>query len=86
MVNAETLSDYEMWVFISSMLFSAIVGFLTSFLPSLGDESGPAWELFWLIILMSVLLAGSALMALRKRKALTSETVDVAFKATDAGP
>jgi hypothetical protein len=39
MVNADVLSDYEIWFFSASLAFSSVVGFLVAYLQSLEDET-----------------------------------------------
>ena len=71
MVDASVLADYEVWFFISSLLSSAVVGFLVAFFqsyPEPGETGRPSASLLATTLMFAVLLVISVAMTLMKRR------------------
>jgi formate/nitrite transporter FocA (FNT family) len=85
MVDASTLSDYEVWFFLSSVLASAFVGFLVPYLMVRADDPSAA-SLFWMTTVMAVLFAISFCMALGKRSLLRRRGRTMKLKTSLAAP
>jgi hypothetical protein len=82
MVDASTLTDYEVWFFISSILSSAFFGFLVSFVQQLGTKGSDATLLGLTTLVWLVLLAIAVLMAFSKRSRLRKKSDTIRLKAS----
>jgi positive regulator of sigma E activity len=78
MVDASVLADYEVWFFISSILATAVVGFLVAYLESQGDTS-----LLTTTLVFVGLLAISCIMTFVKRHKLRKKSKDVKLRAIE---
>jgi len=78
MVDASVLGDYEIWLFISSILASAVVGFFVAYLQS---ED----EIYLLVntIIFLILFIISIIMAILKRNKLRAKSKQINLKATE---
>jgi len=76
MVNATVLTDYEVWFFISSVLSSAVVGFLIAFL----QQHQGSW--LAMTIVLFVLLIVSCAMTFVKRHKLRQKSKVIPMQAT----
>ena len=83
MVDASALEDYEIWFFISSLLFAVVVGFGVPYLQSCevsswGDRIlGINTGIFFVLFVLSLIIA------LRKRHALKAKSKEVNLKVTN---
>ena len=84
MVDASILEDYEIWLFISSLLGSAVVGFLVSLLQAMDTKSAALNYIGWTTVVFVVLFAISIIVALRKRSALRKEGRDIELRTSGA--
>jgi hypothetical protein len=82
MVDAKVLEDYEIWFFISSLLFAAVVGFGVPFLQSCETATGADTMLAANTGVWLILFGVSLIIALRKRHILKCKSREVTFKAT----
>lgn len=84
MVEAQVLADYELWFFLSSLLFGAVVGFGVGFLQSVPRhkiEPNADWSLLWITLVWLILFSVTLVTALRKRSALRSKTKSITLRA-----
>lgn len=79
MVDASSLGDYEVWVFIASLICNFLVGFVVATF-SAGESSQGAFIAFDILCL--ILLGLSIFMAIRKRRKMNIErkTIPLAVK------
>jgi len=77
MVDASVLADYEVWVFISSILGSAVTGFLVAYCQ---NNQG---SLLAMTIILAILFLISLIMSSVKRCKLKKKSQIVELKATD---
>src|SRR4051812_29767417 len=70
MVNASALSDYEMWVFMSSVLSNAVVGFGVAYFQAKDASSAIAPEVGWGTVVFGVLMAACIMRAIFVRVTL----------------
>ena len=80
MVDARVLEDYEIWFFISTLLFGAVIGFGVPFLQSCEAAKGGDALLGAITGVWLVLFAVSFIVALRKRHALKCKSKEVTLK------
>ena len=82
MVDASTLSDYEVWFFVSSSLLS----FFTGFLVALIQEADPKAQFILKIVtgLFLLLLIGSLIMTFMKRHRLKKAGKTIYLKTSRA--
>lgn len=83
MVNASALADYEIWIFIASLLSNAVVGFWVAF--STNKDSAINSILFWNSFVFSALFLSSLIYSIFKRSQLTSKSKDIKLKTSPAG-
>lgn len=88
MVDARVLEDYEIWFFLSSLLFGAVIGFGVPFCQSLETSNGSDTSkgsdtlLGVITAVWAVLFVVCLIVALNKRHILKSKSKVVPFKAT----
>ena len=80
MVNASILSDYEVWVFISSLISNAVIGFWVAYSSNTNDNADNV--LFWNSILFTILFLVTISVALRKRYQLSKKSKSINLKTT----
>ena len=80
MVDARVLEDYEIWFFISSLLFAVVVGFGVPFLQSCETAAGANTMLAANTGVFIILFGVSLIVALRKRHSLKCKSKEVTFK------
>lgn len=78
MVNASILSDYEVWVFLSSLLSNGAIGFWVSYATNTNNNASGI--LFWNSVLFTVLFFVALFVALRKRYQLNKKSKDIKLK------
>ena len=71
MVDASSLGDYELWVFIASLLCNFLVGFIVSYISNTIEDRDPLY--LSITIMLSVLFLISIKMVCVKRKKMTIE-------------
>ena len=69
-VNASVLADYEVWVFISSILSNAVVGFAVAYFQSLSTPNSTSVTWLMVALVFLVLLIIAIRMTLSKRESL----------------
>ena len=80
MVNVSTLSDYEIWIFISSVLSNAFLGFWVAYFTN-SDKNKDNSILFSAII-FTVLFLIAVFVAFSKRRLLQAKSKDIKLKTT----
>jgi len=80
MVDARVLEDYEIWFFISSLLFAVVVGFGVPLLQSYKAPNGVDNMLLANTGVFIVLFGVSLIVALRKRYALKCKSKTITLK------
>ena len=78
MVNASTLSDYEVWLFISSILSNAFLGFLVAYCTN--SDPAKSQSFFYSTIIFTFLFVVSICVAFNKRQQLQSKSKDIKLK------
>lgn len=71
MVDASSLSDYEVWIFIASLICNFLVGFVVGAITNTNKDSDFLYG--GIIILLVFLFIISLIMAYRKRLKMTLE-------------
>ncbi len=84
MVDASALSDYEMWVFLASILSNAVVGFIVATVQAFDSSAANRTQLLWTAIAFGVLFLATAGRALGKRCGLTRGGKNIRLKASEA--
>jgi hypothetical protein len=82
MVDATALEDYEIWFFLSSLLFGVFIGFGVPSIQSCEATSGLDKLLAIITGVFFVLFVFSLIVALRKRHSLKSKSKEVSLKVT----
>lgn len=80
MVDASALADYEIWLFISSLLSSAFVGFVVPYVQSRETDSPMQGPYLWTAVMFLILFLISLGMAIGKRRALRKKGRDFRLK------
>jgi|JI9StandDraft_1071089.scaffolds.fasta_scaffold17701_4 hypothetical protein len=80
MVNASTLSDYEVWGFISSILSNAFIGFWTAYFTN--TDNNKASSIFFSSIVFTILFIVACSVTYRKRGQLQKKSKDIRLKTT----
>lgn len=80
MVNASALGDYEIWVFIASLLSNAVVGFLVAYLQASDVKAPSTSSLGWSLLIFVVLFLLSLAMAIGKRNSLSKKGRDIKLR------
>jgi hypothetical protein len=83
LVDASALADYEVWVLLTSILSSAVTGFLVAIVQATDAERG---RYIAITVVFSILAVICFSMAITKRVKLTSKARRVRFKVGDALP
>lgn len=71
MVDASSLGDYELWVFIASLLCNFLVGFVVAYISNTIKDREPLY--LSITIMLSILFLLSIIMVFVKRKKMTIE-------------
>ena len=80
MVDASVLGDYEVWIFIASLVSNLGVGFLVAYLQEDAHDSALLVNSIFFIVMFGMCLG----MALRKRHRLRAKSRQISLRATDA--
>lgn len=84
MVDASALADYEIWVFIASIVSNAVVGFLVAYSQALDAKSPSAPYVGWTVVIFFALFVISTITAFRKRSSLQKKGREIKLKTTSA--
>ena len=84
MVDASTLADYEVWMFISSILSSAAIGFIVAYFQAVDAKSSAASYAGYTSLMFVVLFLTTFATALRKRHSLKKKGRDIQLKTSSA--
>jgi hypothetical protein len=77
LVDASALADYEVWVLLTSILSSAVTGFLVALIQASGEERGRYIATTAIFVIMMLV---SIWMAHYKRKKLSSKARKIRFR------
>ena len=80
MVNASTLADYEVWIFISSVLSNALLGFLVAYFTN--TDTAKSQSFLFSAIIFTILFIISVVVAFSKRSQLQKKSKDIKLKTT----
>ena len=85
MVDASVLADYEVWIFISSILSSAVIGFLVAYFQSASAPNGANGGTYLAVVagVFAILFVVSLMMALSKRERIRKKSKDIKLRATE---
>lgn len=81
LVDASVLADYEVWILITSILSSAVVGFGVATIQAQGQPI--QGTLLWVTIVSGALMLVAGVMAFVKRRKLTARTKRLKFRVGD---
>lgn len=84
MVDASALADYEVWIFIASIISNAVVGFLVAYSQALDAKSSSSTYVGWTVIIFLVLFGIATWTAFRKRASMQKKGRDIKLKTTSA--
>jgi Na+/proline symporter len=84
MVNASALSDYEIWVFIASLLSNAVVGFGVAYFQAVDAKSATITYIGWTWIVFAALWVLAIIFAFMKRTVMTTKGKDIKLRTTSA--
>lgn len=84
MVDASALSDYEVWIFIASVISNAAVGFSVALYQAIDSKSSTVSYACWTAAMFWLLFAISAGTAFRKRSSMQKKGKDIKLKTTSA--
>ena len=84
MVDASALADYEIWVFIASLLSNAVVGFLVAYSQAVDAKSPSTTYVGWTLVVFVLLFLLSVGTAIYKRTTLKRKGRDIQLKTTGA--
>ena len=83
MVQAEALSEYEAWIYLSSLFSSGFVGFLVAFVQGANATTpNRDWALFWLSTVLLIAFGICFAMARKNRKRMTTSDEIIPFAAS----
>ena len=77
LVDASALADYEVWVLLTSILSSAVTGFLVAIIQAVADYKS---QYVAITMVFAILMFICALMAIMKRRKLSSKARRVRFR------
>ena len=77
LVDASALADYEVWVLLTSILSSAVIGFVVALVQATAQDKG---RYSVIAAVFGLLMMVCAWMAIRKRRKLSSKTRKVRFR------
>lgn len=84
MVDASALADYEIWVFIASLLSNAVVGFLVAYSQAIDAKSPSTTYVGWTLVIFIALFVVATVTAVYKRTTLKRKGRDIQLKTTGA--
>jgi hypothetical protein len=86
MVNASALADYEMWVFLASVLSNAVCGFVVAAVQARDSKATNSNQLIATSVVFGVLFLATAIKAFVQRLSLTKAGKSIKLRATEALP
>lgn len=84
MVDASALADYEVWIFIASIISNAVVGFLVAYSQAIDAKSASSTYVGWTVVIFVVLFVIATFNAFRKRSSMQKKGRDIKLKTTSA--
>lgn len=84
MVDASVLEDYEIWLFIASILSNAVVGFYVAYCQAIDSKAPSASYIGWTVFVFVLLFALSLIVAVMKRCVIRKKSREVKLKTTGA--
>lgn len=81
LVDASVLADYEIWVFLTSVLWGAVIGFLVALVQAPAGDKSRFTAITVVFAVCMILCVG---MAIHKRRKLAGKSRRVRFKVGDA--
>ena len=84
MVNASSLSDYEMWVFLASVLSNAVVGFVVATIQAYDANATNARQLLMTGVVFAILFVATGIKAVTQRCTVTKTGRTIKLKASEA--
>jgi hypothetical protein len=84
MLNASSLADYEVWLFVASVASSTSVGFLVAYFQSITDStSGADSAMLASAVVFGLIFAATFWRAVRLRQSINQEAKSVRMQATE---
>ncbi|BBO73475.1 hypothetical protein DSCW_08920 [Desulfosarcina widdelii] len=83
MVDASVLSDYEVWFAISSILASAVIGFLVAYFQACDADANNSSQLGYTVVVFAILLVVAVVTTFCKRRLLRKKGKSVKLKASN---
>lgn len=83
MVDASSLGDYELWVFIASLLCNFLVGFVVAYIANTITDREPLY--LSITIMLGVLFTLSIIMVFVKRRKMTIEKKIIKLGLSNSG-
>ena len=80
MVDASSLADYEIWVFISTILSSATIGFWVAYFQNTNQSTNEI--LFWNSLILTILFFTTLIVSIIKRYKLNKKSRTINLKTT----
>lgn len=84
MVDASTLGDYEIWVFIASIISNAVIGFLVAYFQAIDAKSSNAVYIGWTWIVFFILFVIALANAIMMRRRLKKKGRNIQLKTSSA--
>lgn len=84
MVDASALGDYEVWVFIASLISNFVIGFFVAYLQEAKTASPTASYIGWTTLAFLMLFLISTIMAISKRMAMRKKGRKISLKTSGA--
>lgn len=84
MVDASALSDYEIWVFIASLLSNAVIGFFIAYVQAIDAKSATSSYIGWTDSVFTLLFLISLFVTYKKRVTLKKKGRDIKLRTTGA--
>nr|WP_225777344.1 hypothetical protein [Pseudomonas sp. Marseille-Q3773] len=84
MVDASALGDYEVWIFIASLVSNFVIGFFVAYVQEAKISSPTAPYIGWTTFGFFVLFAISVAMAIAKRMAMRKKGRKISLKTSGA--
>lgn len=83
LVDASVLADYEIWILLTSILSSAVAGFVVAIVQAPANDQG---RYIANAVIFALLMIGAAFMGYYKRKKLSSNARKIRFRVGDQLP
>lgn len=83
MVDASALEEYEIWIFVASLLASFATAFLVAWIQATDPKSPLVGYLMWTFLAFAVLFGLAFLVAMRKRYLLKTKGKDIKLRTSN---